>query len=239
MIPLKDTILRVGFPAVTYLLIIINSIIFVFELTIPKDMLFNVFYLFGLVPARYSYPQWAHIHGLRPDDYLSFVKNMFLHGGWLHILSNMWFLYLFGRTVEDRMGHLRFALFYFLSGIAANLIYFLADVHSKIPEFGASGAIAGVMGAYVVMYPTARIVTLIFIFIFPLFIEVSAFFFIGFWFIMQLISGTLSLKFQETGGVAWWAHVGGFATGVLLSFVFKKKPSRRKQPDETYHYVNR
>ncbi len=239
MIPIKDTIHRIGFPAVTWALITINGIIFLFELTLPKDILLNAFYLFGLVPARYSYPQWALIHGLRPDDYLSFVTNMFLHGGWLHILSNMWFLYLFGRTVEDRMGHLRFLIFYLLSGIAANVIYFLIDIHSKIPEFGASGAIAGVMGAYVVMYPTARIVTLIFIFFFPLFVEVSAFFFVGFWFLMQLISGTLSLKFQGTGGVAWWAHVGGFVSGVLLSFVFRKKPSRKRQPDEAYHYVNR
>jgi membrane associated rhomboid family serine protease len=103
MIPIKDTLPRIGFPSITWTLIVLNGMIFIFEISIPQDILGRVFYLFGLVPARYSYPKWAFIHGLPFDDYLSFLTNMFLHGGWLHILGNMWFLYLFGSTVEDRM----------------------------------------------------------------------------------------------------------------------------------------
>jgi membrane associated rhomboid family serine protease len=116
----------------------------------------------------------------------------------------------------------------------------LADIHLTIPEFGASGAIAGVMGAYIVMFPKARILTLIFVFLFPFFIEVSAFFYIGFWFVLQLLSGTLSFTSSATGGVAWWAHIGGFITGiVLLPFFRKRERSHRKfYPDETYHYTS-
>jgi membrane associated rhomboid family serine protease len=242
VIPLKDNIFYRGFPTVIFTVILLNVIIFVFEISIPKDLLQQVFYLFGLVPARYSIPQWATIHGLPFDDYVSFVTNMFLHAGWLHILGNMWFLYLFGSRVEDQMGHLRFVIFYLVSGIAANVIFFLIDIHATIPEFGASGAIAGVMGAYIVMFPRARILTLIPIFFFPFFVELSAFFYIGYWFILQLFSGTLSLAVYNTeGGVAWWAHIGGFVVGILLFLFLRKREHsyRRSYPDETYHYVNR
>ena len=242
MFPLKDTILRTGFPSITWTLIIINGIIFLFEISFPKDILGMIFYHFGLVPARYSYPRWAYIHGLPFDDYLSFLTNMFLHGGWLHIIGNMWFLHLFGSTVEDRMGHGRFLLFYLLSGIASSVIYFTADIHSTIPAFGASGAIAGVMGAYIVMFPKAKILTLIPIFFFPLFVELSAFVYIGFWFLLQLFSGTLSFASPAIGGgIAWWGHIGGFIAGIALLPFFRRKLSsyRRSYPDETYHYINR
>ncbi len=240
MIPLKDNILYQGFPTVTWTLLLLNATIFIFEISVPKDLLQQLFYLFGLIPARYSLPQWATIHGLPFDHYLSFLTNMFLHAGWLHILGNMWFLYLFGSRVEDQMGHIRFVLFYLFSGIAANVIFYLVDIHATIPEFGASGAIAGVMGAYIVMFPRARILTLIPIFFFPFFVELSAFFYIGYWFILQLFSGTLSLGFGGTpGGVAWWAHIGGFVAGIgLLPLLRKKEHSyRRNYPDETYHYL--
>jgi len=241
MFPIRDTIPRLRFPYVTWALIIINGIIFLFEISIPKDTLQMVLYLFGLVPARYSYPQWAYIHGLPFDHYLSFLTNMFLHGGWVHIIGNMWFLHLFGSGVEDRLGHGRFLIFYLLSGIAASVFFFVVSIHTKVPVMGASGAIAGVMGAYLVMFPKAKILTLILIFIFPLFVELSAFFYIGFWFLLQLFSGTLSLASQATeGGVAWWGHVGGFIAGVvLLPFFRSKKVSHRKRyPDETYHYIS-
>jgi membrane associated rhomboid family serine protease len=241
MFPIRDTILRLRFPYVTWALIIVNGIIFLFEISIPKDTLQMILYLFGLVPARYSYPQWAYIHGLPFDHYLSFLTNMFLHGGWVHIIGNMWFLYLFGSGVEDRLGHGRFLIFYLLSGIAASGLYYVFAVHTKVPVMGASGAIAGVMGAYLVMFPKAKILTLILIFIFPVFVELSAFFYIGFWFLLQLFSGTLSLASQATeGGVAWWGHVGGFIAGVvLLPFFRSKKGSNRKRyPDEIYNYIN-
>ena len=240
MIPLKDNIPYLGFPVVTWVVIILNVAIFVFEISIPKDLLQQLFYLFGVVPARYSLPQWATIHGLPFDHYLSFLTNMFLHGGWLHILGNMWFLYLFGSRVEDQMGHFRFVIFYLLSGIGANLIYFVVDIRSTIPEFGASGAIAGIMAAYIVMFPRARILTLIPIFFYPFFVELSAFFFIGYWFVLQVFSGTLSLTFHSAqGGVAWWAHIGGFVLGIALLPLLRKKERRyrRGHPDETYHYL--
>jgi membrane associated rhomboid family serine protease len=242
MIPLKDTIPRIGFSFITWTLILLNAIIFVFEISIPKDSLQQLFYFFGLVPARYTYPKWAFIHGLSPDNYLPFLTNMFLHGGWLHIIGNMWFLHLFGSTVEDRMGHLRFLSFYLLSGITANLIFFMFDPHSAIPEFGASGAIAGIMGAYIVMFPKAQILTLIPILFIPFFLNLPAFFYLGFWFLIQVFSGTLSFASHSAGGgVAWWAHVGGFVTGiVLLPFFKNRKLSFRKPfPDETYHFVHR
>jgi len=230
MLPIRDTVPHMGFPAVTWALIVVNGIIFIFEISIPKDLLPQLFYLFGLVPAKYSYPQWARIHGLPFDHYLSFLTNLFLHGGWLHILGNMWFLYLFGRSVEDRIGHLRFLVLYLLCGIAANVLYYCVDIHSKVPEMGASGAIAGVMGSYIVMFPRARIITLFLLLFFPFFVEVSAFFYVGFWFFMQLISGVLSFD-SQTGGVAWWAHVGGFITGILLLPCLRNK---RRSPRQTY-----
>jgi len=167
---------------------------------------------------------------------------MFLHGGWLHIVGNMWFLHLFGSRVEDQMGHMRFLVFYLLSGIAANVINFSVNIHSTIPELGASGAISGVMGAYIVMFPRARILTLIPIFIFPFFIEISAFFYIGYWFILQLFSGTLSFAhYNVQGGVAYWAHIGGFIAGIVLLPILRKRERlyRKSYPDEIYHYISR
>jgi membrane associated rhomboid family serine protease len=242
MIPLKDSILRLGLSYTTWTLIVLNGIVFIFEISIPKGILGEAFYFWGLVPARYSFPKWAIIHGLSPRDYLPFLTSMFIHAGWLHIIGNMWFLYLFGRSVEDRMGHIRFLIFYILSGLAANIVFYVLDLHAMIPEFGASGAIAGVMGAYIVMFPRAQILTLILIIIFPVFVNVPAFLFLGFWFLIQLFSGTLTFASHgSAGGVAWWAHVGGFATGVMLLPLFKnRKLARRKlYPDETYHYIHR
>ncbi len=241
MLPIKDTVAHIGFPSITLSLILVNAVIFLLEISIPKNVLETLFYVFGLVPARYTYPSWAVVHGLPFDHYLSFVTNMFLHAGWLHILGNMWFLYIFGRTVEEHMGHLRFLFFYLFCGVAANASYFALDLHSRIPEFGASGAIAGVMGAYIVMFPGSRILTLLLIFFFPLFIELSAFVYIGFWFALQLLSGTLSFASQaKEGGVAWWAHVGGFVAGVIFIPVFRRRPPpRKKYPDEVYRDLHR
>jgi membrane associated rhomboid family serine protease len=234
MIPLKDTIRHRGFPAVTLVIIVLNAVVFLYEISIPKDLLLRFFYLFGLVPARYSYPRWAIIHGLSFDDYLSFVTAMFIHGGWLHIIGNMWFLYLFGSSVEDRLGHLRFSLFYFLAGVTASVVYYLLDIHSRIPEFGASGAIAGVMGAYVLLFPKAKILTFILILFIPLLVEFSAFIYLGYWFLLQFVSGALTFRSSPAGGgVAWWAHVGGFLAGIAFLPIFRRK-QRKDYPDEFY-----
>jgi membrane associated rhomboid family serine protease len=152
---------------------------------------------------------------------------MFLHGGWLHLIGNMWVLYLFGDNVEDRMGPARYLAFYLLCGLAASLTHYAINPGSTVPTLGASGAISGVLGAYLLLFPTARVITLVPVFIIPFFFEIPAVVYLGFWFVMQLFSGTLSLAGAEPPeGVAWWAHVGGFVTGMALLPVFKKS---RKQ----------
>jgi membrane associated rhomboid family serine protease len=217
MLPIKDTVPRRHFPIATVMLIVANVLVFLFEISLPAKTLNSVIYLFGLVPARFSHPGWAEFVGYPLDTYWPFITNLFLHGGWLHVTANMWFLYLFGDNVEDRMGPLRFLLFYFLAGIAANLIYFIVSRDATTPVIGASGAIAGVMAAYIRLFPRARIVTLVPIFFFPFFFELPALFYMLFWFFLQLISGATSLAVaQSGGGIAWWAHIGGFAVGLFL-----------------------
>ena len=160
---------------------------------------------------------------------------MFLHGGWLHIISNMWTLYIFGDNVEDRMGTMRYLIFYFICGLAAGLVHVFTNLNSTIPTVGASGAIAGVLGAYFLLYPNARVITLIPIFFFPLFVELPAITYLGIWILTQIFSGVLSLGLPEdVGGVAFWAHVGGFIAGVMLHWLFVKSRRRFRalSPDE-------
>ena len=146
MLPIQDTIPRRNPPVATYVLLLINSLVFLFELTLPPAMLERLFYLFGMVPARYTHPAWALLVGFPVDDYWPFLTSMFLHGGWLHIISNMWTLWIFGDNVEDRMGPVRFVIFYMLCGVAAGVVHWFANPDSTIPAVGASGAIAGVIG---------------------------------------------------------------------------------------------
>jgi membrane associated rhomboid family serine protease len=217
MIPIKDTVPRRTYPFATLLIIIVNLLVFAFELSLPERIRNDFISVFGLVPLRYSHHRWAHLSGVPLNAYLPFVTNLFLHGGWLHIIGNMWFLYLFGDNVEDRLGHCRYLLFYLLSGVAANLVHFFVNQDSTMPVIGASGAIAGVMGAYLRLFPRAKIVTLVPILFFPFFFEVPAFLFMGFWFLMQLLSGAVSLAVTNAGeGIAWWAHIGGFGVGFFL-----------------------
>jgi membrane associated rhomboid family serine protease len=223
MFPIKDTVPNKSFSVMTWLIIALSGIIFIFETTLPGDVLERFIVFFGVVPAEYARPA----AGLPIIDYLSFLTAMFLHGGWLHFLGNMWFLRVFGSKVEDCMGHSRFLAFYLISGICAGLLYVYFSPRSAMPVIGASGAIAGVMGAYYVMFPRARILTVIPIFIFPYFIELPAFIFLGWWFLLQLFSGTVTLVLPATGGgVAWWGHIGGFIAGILLVPFFRKKLRR-------------
>lgn len=240
MIPIKDTIPRRTYPFVTLALIAVNGLVFLFELALPERALGDLVSLFGLVPARYSHPEWAVTFGLPLDTYWPFLTNLFLHGGWLHLIGNMWFLYLFGDNVEDRLGHFRYCLFYLLSGVAANVVHFLANVNSTMPVIGASGAIAGVMGAYLRLFPAARIVTLVPVLFFPFFFEIPAVFFMLFWFFLQVFSGAASLAVQGTGGgIAWWAHIGGFAVGFLLVRPLCSRGLGGCHDDERYHYIYR
>ncbi|MGE0405022.1 MAG: rhomboid family intramembrane serine protease [Candidatus Korobacteraceae bacterium] len=231
MLPIRDTIPRRNPPIVTWSLILINSVIFVFELAMSQYVLEHFFYRFGLVPARYTHPQWAQLVGLPVDDYFPFLTNMFLHGGWMHIISNMWALWIFGDNVEDRMGPVRFLIFYVLCGLGAGFVHWFTNPYSTVPAVGASGAIAGVMGAYFVLFPHSRIIVLLPILFLPFFFELPAVIYLGVWIFTQFVSGTLSLLSPtDVGGIAWWAHVGGFTTGVLLHFVFVKRGDRYRQP---------
>jgi len=228
MFPIADTIPSSRVPIVNYLLIFINVLIFSFEMMIPPHALEQFFYHFGLVPARYSNPMFAYEASLSDNDYLPFFTNMFLHSGWAHLIGNMWTLYIFGDNVEDRMGHFRYLVFYILCGLAASLTHFYTNSNSTIPAVGASGAISGIMGAYMFLFPKSRIIFLYFFFFFFDFIQIPAVIYLFFWFVGQLISGTVSLFVlpQNVGGIAFWAHIGGFAAGMLLYQFFIQKPKR-------------
>ncbi len=235
MFPIQDTIPTRNPAIATWLLILANAIVFLFELAMPEDALKQFFYVFGIVPARYTHPGWAHLVGLSIDDYWPFLTSMFLHGGWAHIIGNMWALWIFGDNVEDRMGPVRFLFFYLLCGLAAGIVHAYTNADSTMPTVGASGAIAGVMGAYFFLFPYSRVVVLVPVFFFPFFFELPAVTYLGFWALTQVFSGTLALGNPgDVGGVAWWAHVGGFAAGILLQFLFVKRTGayRRLSRDE-------
>lgn len=194
------------------------------------------FLRFGLVPARYFHADWAMEHELSQFSILPFFISIFLHGGWIHFLINIWTLWIFGDNVEDEMGRGRYLVFFLLCGIVANTVHLLFHPHSRIPTIGASGAIAAVMGAYMWLYPRACIVVFVPVFFIPVFLEVPAFFYIGIWFMIQLFSGVASLGAKEiSGGIAWWTHIGGFLTGIFLLRFFsgyrrhKHLPSFRRK----------
>ena len=231
MFPLQTTVFSRHQPIVTWIIIGLNAIVFFFELHLPKEALEQFTYLFGLVPARFTHPDWAVAVGFPLDNYWPFLTSLFLHGGWLHIIGNMWTLWVFGMHVEDRMGPTRYLGFYLLCGIASGIVQMLANYNATIPAIGASGAIAGVMGAYLVMFPTSRVVVMIPIFFFPFIFDLPAVFFLGYWFLLQLFSGTWSLlKATEAGGIAFWAHVGGFLFGAVVFRLFLRPRAERTDP---------
>lgn len=217
MIPIRDTVPSRRKPLITFAIIALCSAVFVFELALSSRGLDKLIFLGGLVPARYSGLHWPGFAGF-PSSFWPFLTYMFLHGGWLHLIGNMWFLWLFGDNVEDRLGRPRFLLFYLTCGIGAALTQYALSPNSPYPMIGASGAVSGIMGAYFLLYPGARIVTLIPVFIFIQLIEIPAFVFLGIWFLLQFFSGTAELNpaLGNSSGVAFWAHVGGFLAGMLL-----------------------
>jgi membrane associated rhomboid family serine protease len=212
MIPLRDTIPSKNYPIVNNSIIAINVLIYLLQLAQGED-LYRFVQIYGLIPARYTVPQLSHYFSTG-QQLFSFFSFMFLHGGFLHLLGNMWSLYIFGDNVEDRLGHFRYMVFYLLCGLASGFSHLLFNLHSTVATIGASGAIAGVMGAYFILYPNAKILTLIPIIFIPLFIEIPAFVFIGFWFILQFISAVSS--HGGISSIAWWAHIGGFVGGVIF-----------------------
>jgi membrane associated rhomboid family serine protease len=220
MIPIRDAIRSKNFPAVNVLIIGLNIVAFLWEL-LQGPNLKEVFYLYGMVPLRYSNPELAS-HFTSFQQYLPFLTSMFLHGGFLHIIMNMWFLYIFGDNIEDRLGHIRYLIFYLFCGVAAGLIHLLTNWNSNIPTIGASGAISGVMGAYLFLYPRSKILTLIPIFFFFQFVEIPAFIFLVFWLFVQVFSASLTAT--NVGGVAFWAHIGGFVAGLIFIKLFDAIP---------------
>ena len=214
MIPLKDDNPTRHFPWVTVLFIIANLAVFLFEASLAEESL-NAFIIeWGLVPSRLL------ANPLDARELMTVFTSMFLHGGWLHVLGNMLYLWIFGNNIEDRLGPVGFTLFYLAAGVAAGLAQVAASGPVDIPTVGASGAVAGVLGAYLLLYPGAAIVTLIPIFFFIEVARVPAFLVIGFWFLLQLGNGVASLGDVAIGGVAWFAHIGGFAMGLLVAALF-------------------
>ncbi len=230
MIPFRDDVRARAFPLVTLGIILVNIALFFYEVSLPAPVLESFISQNGVVPARMGFFSQA------PGAVLAFTGrtvlwSMFLHGGWFHLLGNMWYLWIFGDNVEDRMGHFRFLVFYLACGACASAAHIFLNLDSRIPSIGASGAIAGVLGAYLVSYPFARVMTIIPLFLFWPIVELPAIVVLGGWFLVQLLNGTASVgaTAETVGGIAWWAHIGGFLAGVLLINVFAKPTPRRYQ----------
>lgn len=245
MIPIRDTIHSRSFPLVTWLIIIANVLIFVLvELPLGQVDLGRLIGTYGITPSLCATPLLSSFNtatipglGILLDGCaIPLLTSMFLHGGWLHIIGNMWSLAIFGDNVEDRMGSGRFLAFYLVCGVISGLTQSFAEPTSAVPAIGASGAVAGVLAAYLVFFPRAQVVTLIPLFIFPWFVNIPALIFIVLWFALQFFNGVLSVGATAAGGVAYWAHVGGFLGGLLLVWFFAGKRRKRPPayPDEYY-----
>jgi membrane associated rhomboid family serine protease len=225
MIPIRDANPSRSFPIMTIALIIINVLIFLFEVSSHRnlDVLFNKF---ALIPDKYfSLAARGNFNFI--ERFYPFITSQFLHGGWLHVIGNMWFLWIFGDNIEDRLGHLKYILFYLLCGVAAGFAHVYTNPSSAVPTVGASGAIAGVMGAYTILYPRAKVLTLFIFFFIIRFIEVPAFLFLGVWFLIQFLSGAATMATSgANAGIAWFAHIGGFVVGIILILVLPRKRSR-------------
>jgi len=212
MIPLYDTVRSRRFPFINIVLILANTVAFLYEIQMGPSALKGFIFRWGLIPS--------HFWNTPSSAWITIFTAMFLHGGWFHIISNMWFLYIFGDNVEERMGGVRYLIFYLLSGMAAGLLQAYVLPTSAEPMIGASGAIAGVLGAYLILYPRSRIASLVpILFIFTI-IEIPAFLFLLFWFGSQIYSGLFAIPGGGASGIAWWAHIGGFIFGVIMVSFF-------------------
>jgi len=230
MLPLKDTIPSRSFPIVNWALLAANVVVFL--LMVGDNRLTEAWIAaLALVPARFL------ANPTDPAELITIFTSMFMHGGWFHLFSNMLALYIFGDNVEDRMGSQRYFLFYLLCGVAAALVHVMFNPTSPIPTVGASGALSGVLAAYLLFFPSARVITLVPIFFLPWLVEVPAVVYLGLWFLSQLANGLFSImvNVQAMGGVAWWAHIGGFVAGLILAPFFRQRRYwRRYYVDEYY-----
>jgi membrane associated rhomboid family serine protease len=216
MIPLRAENPRHSFAFVNALLIVANIVVFIYQVSLPPRASLALVNTFGVVPARAERVP-AHPVANIEVTALSLVTSMFLHGGILHILGNMLFLWVFGGSVEDRLGHKFYLVFYFVCGIGAGITHIVANWGSSLPSVGASGAISGVMGAYIVLFPLSRILTLVPLLFFFFTVRIPALLMLGYWFAIQFLSGVSTLGDTNQGGVAWWAHIGGFVLGAVVA----------------------
>ena len=219
MLPLYDTVRSRKFPLINLLLIVANILLFFSEQQLSSSALERYVFTWVLIPARLTTELAA--------SWITIFTAMFLHGSWIHVLSNMWFLYIFGDNIEARLGGARYLLFYLLSGVAAAFLQTYVQPTSQVPAIGASGAIAGVLGAYLISFPRSRIASLVpILFIFTI-VEIPAVLFLIFWFLIQIYSGVFMMQGANASGVAWWAHIGGFVFGVIMVSFFARRPTYR------------
>ena len=219
MIPLRDTQPSRTTPIVTVGIIVVNVLVFLYQVSLDRFSVNHLIAEYGVIPDR--------LHAL------SLVTSMFLHGGWMHVIGNMWFLWIYGDNIEDVLGHARYLLFYLLAGVAAALLQVALNWDSRVPMIGASGAIAGVMGAYLIKFPRSRILTLIPVFVFFTTVEIPAVFILLYWFVIQFFSGVGSIGYSHLsqGGVAWFAHIGGFVAGMILILVMGTRDPYARRRD--------
>jgi membrane associated rhomboid family serine protease len=225
MLPIKDDQPRYSTPYVNWFLIGLNILIFVFQSTLDRRSGELFARQFGEVPNHLALFLAGSPKYSLPEVVIPFFTSMFLHGGWMHVLGNMWFLYIFGDNVEDYLGHFKYLMFYILAGLLAMATQVAMYLHSNVPTVGASGAIAGVLGAYFILYPRARVLTWFFVFV----IYIPAWIVLGYWFVLQFFAGAASLSMapgRDMGGVAFWAHVGGFLSGMLMIKIFPERGRR-------------
>ncbi len=227
MFPIRDDQPRYSTPYLTYFLIGLNLLIFLFEFALDPASLEALFNQFGMVPAHVTRLLTSGHHVNLAVLALPFFTSMFLHGSWSHVIGNMWFLWIFGDNIEDYLGHFKYITFYILCGLAAAVTQLILTPHLQAPTVGASGAIAGVMGAYLILYPRAKVLTWLFVLVF----YVPAWVMLGYWFVLQFLSGTatsISAAGQRGTGIAFWAHVGGFIAGIVLIKIFPERAQRRR-----------
>ena len=226
MIPVRDDQPRFSAPYINNFLIGINMVIFLFEAALDPASLKALVFQFGVIPSHVTALVAGSGRYPAPAVLLPFFTSMFLHGSWMHVLGNMWFLWIFGDNIEDHLGHFTYLMFYLVSGVVAAMTQVVLDPHLRVPTVGASGAIAGVLGAYFILYPRARVLTW-----FPpiFFFHLPAWVMLGYWFVLQFLSGaasSITYTSQMQGGVAFWAHVGGFVVGVILIKLLPERPRR-------------
>jgi len=227
MLPIRTDAPRGPRPArLVFGLIAACAAVFLLQQSLPPRAAVAFLAEHALVPRRYADPLWARMNGLDPEDHLPLITMAFLHGGWLHLLFNMWTLWLFGRAVEHRLGSFRFALLYFACALLASGAQMSVYPTSAVPTLGASGAIAGVLGAHAALYPRSKVLLLVPIIVIPLFFRISALWYVAVWFGLQVLQGAGALTSGQAGGVAWWAHIGGFLAGLAFVPCSRRPPAR-------------